>query len=241
MGDQPTAADRKTRRHTSSEGAATSASARPHVFSRTSKRGSAEDYARIFGGSGRTGTTASTNCAGVAYRSSVQRSPPVRRRGSGACPDTRRSNRPCATTTSTHSVSPDSIPLSKLNPVEPPWYGPVCPVVGEGWHREVSPYPDQSVITIDRNAHLGSATLARRQDSQSDICQKSPDFLTDTEEPANNVPCSAKTSSPSRLVVIGLAARPASVLGAMSGIPLGLAIIAAGNPMKAWRAIHRNR
>jgi len=31
----------------------------------------------------------------------------------------------------------------KLNPVEPPWYGPVCPVVGEGWHREVSPYPDQ--------------------------------------------------------------------------------------------------
>jgi hypothetical protein len=34
-----------------------------HVCSRTSKRGSAEDYARIFGGSGRTGTTASTNCA----------------------------------------------------------------------------------------------------------------------------------------------------------------------------------
>jgi hypothetical protein len=32
--------------------------------------------------------------------------------------------------------------LPKLNPVEPPWYGPVCPVVGEGWHREVSPYPD---------------------------------------------------------------------------------------------------
>jgi hypothetical protein len=35
--------------------------------------------------------------------------------------------------------------LPKLNPVEPPWYGPVCPVVGEGWHREVSPYPDQPV------------------------------------------------------------------------------------------------
>ena len=32
--------------------------------------------------------------------------------------------------------------LSKFNPVEPPWYGPVCPVVWEGWHREVSPYPD---------------------------------------------------------------------------------------------------
>jgi len=25
---------------------------------------------------------------------------------------------------------------------EPPWYGPVCPVVWEGWHREMSPYPD---------------------------------------------------------------------------------------------------
>src|SRR4029077_11152011 len=56
----------------------------------------------------------------------------------GACPDTRRSNRPCAITTSTHSVFPDSMSLPKLNPVEPPWYGPVCPVVGEGWHREVS-------------------------------------------------------------------------------------------------------
>jgi len=31
-----------------------------------------------------------------------------------------------------------------LNLIEPPWYGPVCPVVWEGWHREVSPYPDQS-------------------------------------------------------------------------------------------------
>ncbi|MET0943364.1 MAG: group II intron reverse transcriptase/maturase [Mesorhizobium sp.] len=25
---------------------------------------------------------------------------------------------------------------------EPPWYGPVCPVVWEGWHCEMSPYPD---------------------------------------------------------------------------------------------------
>ena len=29
-----------------------------------------------------------------------------------------------------------------LNPVEPPWYGPVCPVVWEGRRREASPYPD---------------------------------------------------------------------------------------------------
>jgi cation diffusion facilitator CzcD-associated flavoprotein CzcO len=41
-------------------------------------------------------------------------------------------------------VSPGSMPLHKLNLVEPPWYGPVCPVVWEGRHREVPPYPDQS-------------------------------------------------------------------------------------------------
>jgi hypothetical protein len=34
----------------------------------------------------------------------------------------------------------------KFNPVEPPWYGPVCPVVWEGRHREVSPYPDQELF-----------------------------------------------------------------------------------------------
>jgi len=32
--------------------------------------------------------------------------------------------------------------LSKLNPVEPPWYVTRMPGVWEGWHREVSPYPD---------------------------------------------------------------------------------------------------
>ena len=36
--------------------------------------------------------------------------------------------------------------LPQLNSIEPPWYGPVCPVVWEGWRREVSPYPDQSRI-----------------------------------------------------------------------------------------------
>ncbi len=67
---------------------------------------------------------------------------------SGACQDTRWSSRPCATPTSTPSVSPDSMSLCMLNPIEPPWYGPVCPVVWEGRHREVSPYPDQSYIFI---------------------------------------------------------------------------------------------
>ena len=90
------------------------------VYSPIWKRGSAEDYARIFGGSGRTGTTASTNCAVAAYQSSRQRSPPAHRRGSGGCQDTRRSNRPCATATSTRSVSLDFMFLTQLNLVEPP-------------------------------------------------------------------------------------------------------------------------
>ena len=40
------------------------------------------------------------------------------------------------------SVFPASMFLLKLNPIEPPWYGPVCPVVGEGRRREAPPYPD---------------------------------------------------------------------------------------------------
>jgi hypothetical protein len=38
--------------------------------------------------------------------------------------------------------------LLKLNPIEPPWYGPVCPVVWEGRHREGSPYPDHGAKTV---------------------------------------------------------------------------------------------
>jgi hypothetical protein len=38
--------------------------------------------------------------------------------------------------------------LLKLNPIEPPWYGPVCPVVWEGRRREVSPYPDLRRILV---------------------------------------------------------------------------------------------
>jgi hypothetical protein len=60
----------------------------------------------------------------------------------GCMPTKTLSNRPYATRISTASVSPASMFLLNLNPIEPPWYGPVCPVVGEGRHREVSPYPD---------------------------------------------------------------------------------------------------
>ena len=66
----------------------------------------------------------------------------ARRLVSGACPDIRPSNRLCATRISPVSVFPASTFLATLNLIEPPWYGPVCPVVWEGWRHEVSPYPD---------------------------------------------------------------------------------------------------
>ena len=43
---------------------------------------------------------------------------------------------------SMNSACPGFMSPQKLNPVEPPWYGPVCPVVWEGRRREASPYPD---------------------------------------------------------------------------------------------------
>src|ERR1700674_495873 len=117
----------------------------------TWRHGSAEGYVCTFGGNGRTAPTASRNCGTVACRSSTRRLPPARRPGSGACRDTRRSNRPCATPFSIPSVSPGSLFLPQLNSIEPPWYGPVCPVVWEGWHREVSPYPDQRPLCYTIN------------------------------------------------------------------------------------------
>jgi hypothetical protein len=105
------------------------------------------------------GTIALRNCAVAACQSSKQRLPPVHRRDSGACQDTRRSSRLCATTFSTDTVSPDSMSLPKLNPVEPPWYGPVCPVVWEGRRRETPPYPDQSPVESIRSKHALALTV----------------------------------------------------------------------------------
>jgi hypothetical protein len=68
--------------------------------------------------------------------------------------DIRRSSRPCATRLSMPLVSPDSMFLPQLNSIEPPWYGPVCQMVWEGWHREVSPHPDQSLLAIPANAAM---------------------------------------------------------------------------------------
>jgi hypothetical protein len=57
--------------------------------------------------------------------------------------------------------------LPKLNPIEPPWYGPVCPVVWEGWHREVSPYPD----------HRRNLAVGARNGQQPDSTRKEADLF----------------------------------------------------------------
>ena len=46
------------------------------------------------------------------------------------------------------------------HPAEPPWYGPVCPVVWEGRHREVPPYPD---CVLDRAKGGGLTVQVERQ------------------------------------------------------------------------------
>src|SRR5260370_4670003 len=83
--------------------------------------------------------TDSRSFAASASRSSPHRSLPVHRRDSGACLDTRRFNTPYEITYSTLLVFPESMCLCQLNSIEPPWYGPVCPVVWEGWRRETPP------------------------------------------------------------------------------------------------------
>src|SRR5262249_54049095 len=55
----------------------------------------------------------------------------------------RRSNSRCETRTSTGSAFLAWPVPRRRNPIEPPWYGPVCPVVWEGRSREAPPYPDQ--------------------------------------------------------------------------------------------------
>ena len=115
----------------------------PRACSRTWKRGYAEDCVRICGDSGTTVTNASRSSAAGDSQRTKPPSPLARRRRTGAWPDMWWSSRPYATTISTRSASPDSTPLLRPNSVEPPWYGPVCPVVWEGRHREMPPYPDQ--------------------------------------------------------------------------------------------------
>ena len=62
----------------------------------------------------------------------------------------------------------------KPNSVEPPWYGPVCPVVWEGWRREASPYPDQSPLRVTLTDLRYYSTLI---ETRRDIVEKNPDLV----------------------------------------------------------------
>src|SRR5207248_1117007 len=110
----------------------------------------------LLAGNCKTAPTVSSNCGAVACLSSTRRLPLARRPGSGACQDIRRSNRACATRISTASVFPDSMLLLKPNPIEPPWYGPVRPVVWEGRRREVSPIPILAPLRSSERGIRGS-------------------------------------------------------------------------------------
>ena len=58
--------------------------------------------------------------------------------------------------------------LHTLNPIEPPWYGPVCPVVWEGRCREAFPYPDQALLSDFWPAALLTPAADRRKQERGD-------------------------------------------------------------------------
>ena len=65
--------------------------------------------------------------------------------------------------TSTRSAFLACRHVQALNPIEPPWYGPVCPVVWEGRRREASPYPDQSQGPRSSRRPSGSNPVAHER------------------------------------------------------------------------------
>ena len=89
--------------------------------------------------SGSLGGTASRNCGDEASRSSTQQSPRGQRPGSGECPATRPSSKPCATAISTRSDFQDSLCLPTHNSIEPPWYVTRMPGGVTGKAREGLP------------------------------------------------------------------------------------------------------
>ncbi len=60
--------------------------------------------------------------------------------------DTRRSNKPTQRRVRVARTSPNLCARPSLTRSNRRGTGPVCPVVWEGWRREASPYPDQSLL-----------------------------------------------------------------------------------------------
>ena len=94
----------------------------------------------------------------------------------------------CATAISIRSVFPESMCPPKLNSVEPPRYGSVCPVVWEGRCREASPYPD-----LGRDLAVARRPLDGRTPRRPPaIC-----YVRSTSSPA--VRCAQRAAVPRRL------------------------------------------
>jgi hypothetical protein len=75
----------------------------------------------------------------------------------------------CGTTLSIHSASRGSTFRSEHNSLEPPWYGPICPVVWEGRCRETPPYPGLRSISRPSQrpcAQSQTACVGRTRQSQ---------------------------------------------------------------------------
>src|SRR5438270_11829051 len=86
------------------------------------------------------------NCADWVCRTSTRPLLPGSGRRTGAWLAMWQCSRLSPTLSSTRSAFLDWRHRQPLNPIEPPWYGPVCPVVWEGRSREAPPYPDQAAV-----------------------------------------------------------------------------------------------
>jgi RNA-directed DNA polymerase len=89
------------------------------------------------------GEPATRNCDGAVYPMFGRRWLRVRRPVFGAWRGMPPSSKPCPTRIFARSTFPDWRCHRPHNLTEPPWYGPVCPVVWEEGSREAPSYPDQ--------------------------------------------------------------------------------------------------
>jgi hypothetical protein len=119
----------------------------------------------------------------------------------------------CETTTSTHSASPDSMCLSKPNPIEPPWYETRMPGGGGGVAREVSPYSDHRRRAV-MAMRIGMGQARYRESSASIAAAFSPIMIVGacvqafsaagmTEASATRSPCSPVTRKRGSTTAVG--------------------------------------
>src|SRR4029077_12880686 len=84
--------------------------------------------------------------------------------------------------------------LCRPNSIEPPWYGPVCPVVWEGWRRETFPYPDQSLQFRESRKRFSSARREGSQDVRASARPGSKQSCLPSAAPSDALHNSPRTS-----------------------------------------------